>query len=113
EYLSLRARGALKRGEYRRAAGLVAEISQQFPSSAYAPDARYCRAFALYRLGDMRALRDALNALQDTRGYRTASLQHDAPVLAMRIRSALAAQGDGDARRAVSQAAAQPGTPCD
>jgi len=108
-----RAREALNRGEYRRAAELFGEITQKFPSSVYATDARYWRAFALYRLGDMGALREALNALQDTRGYRTASLQNDAPVLAMRIRSALAAQGDGDARRAVSQAAAQPGTPCD
>jgi HEAT repeat protein len=107
------AREALNRGEYRRAADLFGQITQKFPGSVYATDARYWRAFALYRLGDMPALREALTALQDTRGFRTASLQSDAPVLAMRIRSALAAQGDGDARRAVSQAAAQPGTPCD
>jgi HEAT repeat protein len=108
------AREALNRGEYRRAAQLFAEITQKFPSSAYASDARYWRAFALYRIGSSNDLRDALAALRDSgRGYRQASLQTDAPVLAARIQSALAAQGDGDARRAVSQAASQPGAACD
>jgi len=108
------AREALNRGEYRRAAQLFGDISQRFPNSAYASDARYWRAFALYRLGSTSDLRDALAALQDSgRGYRQVSLQTDAPVLATRIRGALAAQGDGDAKRAVNQAAAQPGTACD
>jgi len=108
------AREALNRGEYRRAAGLFGDITQKFPNSVYASDARYWRAFALYRLGGSTDLRDALNALQDSgRGYRQASLQTDAPVLATRIRGALAAQGDADAKRFVSAAASQPGGACD
>ena len=108
------AREALNRGEYRRAAQLFGDISQKFPNSVYSNDARYWRAFALYRIGSSNDLRDALAALKDTgRGYRQASLQTDAPVLAARIQSALAAQGDGDARRVVNQTASQPGAPCD
>jgi len=108
------AREALNRGEYRRAAGLFSDITQKFPNSVYASDARYWRAFALYRLGGSSDLRDALNALQDSgRGYRQASLQTDAPVLATRIRGALAAQGDVDAKRFVNAAASQPGGACD
>jgi HEAT repeat protein len=108
------AREALNRGEYRRAAALFGDITQKFPNSAYASDARYWRAFALYRLGGAADLRDALNALQDSgRGYRQASLQTDAPVLATRIRGALALQGDTDAKKFVSAAASQPGGACD
>jgi len=43
------AREALNRGEYRRAAELFGDITQRFPNSAYAADARYWKAFALYR----------------------------------------------------------------
>jgi HEAT repeat protein len=108
------AREALNRGEYRRAAQLFGEITQKFSNSAYATDARYWRAFALYRLGGQNDLREALNSLQDSgRTYRQASLQTDAPVLATRIRGALAAQGDGAALKAVSQAATQSGAACD
>jgi HEAT repeat protein len=108
------AREALNRGEYRRAAALFGDISQKFPNSVYSSDARYWRAFALYRLGGAADLREALKALQDSgRGYRQASLQTDAPVLATRIRGALAAQGDPDAKRFVNSAASQPGAACD
>jgi HEAT repeat protein len=107
------ARTALNRGEYRRAADLFGEINQKFPNSAYASDARYWRAFALYRLGGRDDLRTALVALQDSgRGFRQASLQTDAPVLAARIRGALARDGDQDAQRDLRAQAAQPGA-CD
>ena len=108
------AREALNRGEYRRAAQLFGDITQKFPNSAYANDARYWKAFALYRIGGNSDLHDALNVLKDSsRGYRQQSLQTDAPVLATRITAALAAQGDGDAKRALSDKAAQPGAACD
>ncbi|HEY4734517.1 MAG TPA: HEAT repeat domain-containing protein, partial [Gemmatimonadaceae bacterium] len=108
------ARQALNRGEYRRAAQLFGDIGQKFPNSVYAADSRYWRAFALYRIGGSSDLRDALASLQDTgRAYRTVSLTSDAPVLATRIRAALAAQGDPNARKAVSDAATQSGTACD
>jgi HEAT repeat protein len=107
------ARESLNRGEYRRAAQLFGDITQKFPNSVYASDARYYRAFALYRLGGTSDLHEALNTLQTSASYRQASLQTDAPVLATRIRGALAAQGDGVAMRAVNEAAAQPGATCD
>ena len=108
------AREALNRGEYRRAAQLFGDITQKYPNSVYAADARYWKAFALYRIGSTSDLRDALNVLQDSgRSYRQASLQSDAPVLATRIRGALAAKGDADAKRAVNDAATQPGGACD
>src|SRR6185503_560218 len=108
------ARQALNRGEYRRAAQLFGDITQKFPNSAYAADARYWRAFALYRIGGTNDLREALTSLQDSgRAYRTVSLTTDAPVLATRIRAALAAQGDASAKKAVSDAASQPGAACD
>jgi HEAT repeat protein len=107
------ARETLNRGEYRRAAQLFGDITQKFPNSVYASDARYWRAFALYRIGNTSDLRDALASLQDnSKGYRQASLQADAPALAARIRGALAAQGDPQAR-AQLVAASQPGDACD
>ena len=108
------AREALNRGEYRRAAQLFGDITQKFPNSVYATDSRYWKAFALYRIGGNGDLRDALATLQDTgASFRTRSLQADAPVLATRIRAALAAQGDGDSRKFLSQTASQSGTACD
>jgi HEAT repeat protein len=108
------AREALNRGEYRRAAQLFGDITQKFPNSVYAADARYWRAFALYRLGGTSDLHEALNVLQDTgSSFRQARLSTDAPVLATRIRGALAAQGDGQARKALNEAASQPGAACD
>src|SRR5436305_3782917 len=108
------AREALNRGEYRRSAELFGDITQRFPNSVYASDARYWKAFALYRIGSNSDLRAALVSLQDSgRSFRSASLSNDAPVLATRIRAALAAQGDTNAPRQVSQPAVQPGSPRD
>jgi HEAT repeat protein len=107
------ARVALNRGEYRHAADLFGEISQKFPNSVYATDARYWRAFSLYRIGGREDLRVALVALQDSgRGFRQQSLQTDAPALAARIRGALARSGDESAKQALEAAASQPGA-CD
>ena len=108
------ARETLNRGEYRRAAQLFADISQRFPNSVYAADARYWRAFALYRIGAINDLRDALSALEGAGpGYRQASLQADAAELTARIRGALAVQGDRNAAAAISRTAANSGDPCD
>jgi HEAT repeat protein len=108
------ARQALNRGEYRRAAQLFGDISQRFPNSVYAADARYWRAFALYRIGDGGDLREALAALQNPSGvYRQASLQTDAAALAARIRGALAAQGDPVAREQLGRVASDHTETCD
>jgi HEAT repeat protein len=108
------ARQTLNRGEYRRAAQLFGDISQRFPNSAYAADARYWKAFSLYRIGTANDLREALRALEsDNRRFHTASLQTDAATLAARIRGALAQLGDVRARTTVETTAAQQGEPCD
>jgi HEAT repeat protein len=108
------ARETLNRGEYRRASQLFGDISQRFPNSVYAADARYWRAFALYRIGGTADLRDALTALQDKgRPYRQASLQADAAALAARIRAALAAQGDPQAREQLGRVASDHSETCD
>lgn len=108
------ARETLNRGEYARAADLFSSITQRFPNSAYASDARYWRAFALYRIGGTNELHAALAALQENnRGYRQASLQADAGALAARIRGALAMKGDPNAARDVKSDATQSGEACD
>jgi HEAT repeat protein len=108
------ARQTLNRGEYRRAAQLFGDITQRFPNSAYAADARYWKAFALYRIGGANELREALNALNgDSRRYYQASLKADAATLASRIRGALAQLGDARAVTEVERAAGAQGVPCD
>ena len=108
------ARQTLNRGEYRRAAQLFGDITQRLPNSAYAADARYWKAFALYRIGGTGDLRDALAALDsDGRRYYQASLKADAATLASRIRGALAQRGDVRSITMVERTAGQQGEPCD
>ena len=108
------ARQTLNRGEYRRASQLFGDITQRFPNSAYAADARYWKAFALYRIGGANELREALAALNgDGRRYHQASLKADAATLASRIRGALAQLGDARAVTEVERAAGTQGVPCD
>src|SRR5438067_458578 len=57
------ARDALNANNFRRAADLFGQITTRFPSSAYAAEALYYRAFALYRLGGDADLKDALKTL--------------------------------------------------
>src|SRR5688572_1242973 len=57
------AREALNDEEYRRATRLFLQITDRYPRSAYAAQALYFRAFALYRLGGESDLRDAIAAL--------------------------------------------------
>ncbi|HEY8484467.1 MAG TPA: HEAT repeat domain-containing protein [Longimicrobiales bacterium] len=100
------AREALNRGDYRLAAKLFAEIVERFPDSSYAPDALYWQAFALYRIGGSDDLRNALRALelQRTR-YPQAATRGDADALAVRIRGALAWQGDAKAAKELFEVA--------
>ena len=53
----------LARREYRPAADSLASVSARFPRSELAADARYWRAMALYGVGDVAALRQALTEL--------------------------------------------------
>lgn len=99
-------REAINRGDFRRAAELFEEISDDYPRSQYAADALYWRAFALYREGDEDDLREALRALDRQRSrFPRASTIGDARQLAIRIRGALAQQGDVESAEEVSRAA--------
>lgn len=106
------AREALNRGEYRRASQLFDQIAKSYPNSVYAGDARYWKAFALYRIGSADDLREALNTLQTGTGKYSHALDVDAPALATRINGALAARGDTRAIALVSHEAST-GTSCD
>jgi len=107
------ARETLNRGEYRRASELFDQIAQKYPSSAYASDARYWKAFALYRIGSTEDLREALRTLEKGNGRYSEALQVDAPTLATRIRGALAARGDARAATVVQREASETGATCD
>ena len=108
------ARELLNRGEWRRAAAIFREIPQRHPNSAYAADALYWQAFALYRIGGSTELRDALAVLDTQRGrYPGARTQSDAAALATRVRGALAARGDATAAAQISRTASDSTTRCD
>lgn len=103
-------REAINREDFRRAAALFAEISRRYPRSEYAEDASYWRAFALYRIGREDDLREALRALKSQKDkFPKAKTTGDANTLAVRIRGALARQGDASAAEAVSSAASESG----
>ena len=62
------AREALSRGDYKRAAEIFHQIPARYPQSAYAGQALYYEAFALYRSGgddELNTARDRLNQLKD------------------------------------------------
>jgi HEAT repeat protein len=107
------ARETLNRGEYRRAATLFDQITQRYPKSAYAADALYWRAFALYRSGSEADLRDALRALAAQRAqYPKAGTTTDANALEVRIHGALAQRGDASSAAAVSSSASSTPSSC-
>ncbi len=132
------ARESLNAGEYRRAAQLFAQIAQKYPASQYRSDANYWRAFALYRIGGIADLHEALQALDSagaidasaatrkaitdatapatTRAFASSgarSSDGEAAVLAMRIRGALAARGDATAAAQLARSADASATSCD
>ena len=100
------AREALNRGDYRRAADLFARIPEAFPRSGYAADALYWQAFALYRVGGSRQLREARDALRRQRErFPDAATRGDAASLDLRIQGELARQGDREAAEEVRRVA--------
>lgn len=119
------ARESLNSGDYRRAAQLFAEIERMYPTSAYRSDAAYWRAFALYRVGGIADLHEALRALDSVQistsaivarvtanAVRTGlrSSQMSSALLATRIRGALAARGDAAAAAQVARQVADGGS---
>jgi hypothetical protein len=100
------ARQALDRRDYSRAAELFARVPSRFPRSAYAGDAYYWNAFALYRIGGTSQLHAALDALDAQRGsHPKAATRGDAQALERRIEGELARRGDQDAAIRVARAA--------
>ncbi|HET7458742.1 MAG TPA: HEAT repeat domain-containing protein [Gemmatimonadaceae bacterium] len=96
------AKDALNDGDWRRAASLFHRVTDRYPRSAAAGDALYWEAFALYRIGDERALRDALGRLDVQRSrFPNASTAADAKTLATRIQGRLAQLGDAGAAGSV------------
>lgn len=106
------AREALNRGDYRRAAQLFNDLTQRYPSSAYAYVGAYWEAFSRYRIGTTEELRAAERALRGLSSRSTSAngwRGDDADVngLRTRIRGALAMRGDSDAADLVEQTARQ------
>ena len=105
------ARELLNRNDHRRAAELFDQIATRYPRSAYAADALYWRAFALYRSGGEPELREALRSLASQRSrYPKAATIGDAKALEVRIQGALARRGDPNASAEVSDRAVKPTT---
>jgi HEAT repeat protein len=101
-------REALNRDDFGRAAALFAQIVSRYPKSAYAADALYWRAFALYRSGSESDLREALRALGRQRSdYPRATTTADASALEVRIHGELAKRGDPTSAAVVSKSAGE------
>ena len=89
------ARKALSNDSYRRAADLFRRIRDQYPKSAYTPDAPYWEAFALQRMGGKVELTAALEALElQGERFPRASTHGDAMALRTRVEGQLARLGD-------------------
>jgi HEAT repeat protein len=97
----------LDNGDFREAAQLFARIAERYPRSAYASDALYYRAYALFRAGGTSSLNSALSALEDlNRLYPSSSANRgDAGPLRIRICGELARRGDEACAREVVTAA--------
>jgi HEAT repeat protein/TolA-binding protein len=88
------AREALSRGDYKRAAEIFHRIPERYPQSAYAGQALYYEAFALYRSGgddDLNTARDRLNQLKER---FPAIAKKDGASLLTRVCGELAKRGD-------------------
>ncbi|MFN0099483.1 MAG: HEAT repeat domain-containing protein [Gemmatimonadaceae bacterium] len=108
------ARTQLNRGEWRKSATLFAQVTNRTPASAYAADALYWQAFALYRIGGMQELRDALAALDARKSrFPRAGNADEAESLGTRIIGALAQRGDASAQTRLRSQATAAASACD
>lgn len=112
------AREALNRGDYRRAAQLFNDLTQRYPSSAYAYVSGYWEAFSRYRIGtteELKAADRALRAIADSPAPRSRGWRDDTDVngLRTRIRGALAMRGDSGAADQLEETARKAGSSCD
>lgn len=106
----------LNRGDYRKAAAMFKDIPVRYQYSAYAPEAMYWQAMALYRVGNTPDLQEALTvleALKQKYPNTRARAQRDVPELSTRIAGTLSSRGLGGedlVKRALAQGA---GNSCD
>jgi len=101
------ARETLNRNSYRRAAEMFREVYRRYPQSSYAAQSLYYQAFALYRSGRERDLRDAeraLSRLQREYAESEGALK-EAEALLARVQGELARRGDREAAEEVAATA--------
>ncbi|HEX9127723.1 MAG TPA: tetratricopeptide repeat protein [Gemmatimonadaceae bacterium] len=99
------AREALSRGDYKRAAEIFHQIPARYPQSAYAGQALYYEAFALYRSGgddELNTARDRLNQLKER---FPAISKKDGASLLTRVCGELAKRGDESCAMSIDSAA--------
>ena len=99
------AREALSRGDYKRAAEIFHRIPERYPQSAYAGQALYYEAFALYRSGgddDLSTARDRLNQLKVR---FPAIMKKDGDPLLTRVCGELAKRGDQQCAASIGETA--------
>jgi HEAT repeat protein len=93
-------REMLSRQDYSRAAAKLGEMIAKYPNSRNVTAASYWQAFALYRVGTMETLRNALKILEanaQTFQYSNSSYRNDAPSLHARVLRALAERNENGA----------------
>jgi HEAT repeat protein len=88
------AREALSRGDYKRAAEIFHRIPEQYPQSAYAGQALYYEAFALYRSGGDDELSTARDRLTQLKQRFPSIAKSDGASLLIRVCGELAKRGD-------------------
>lgn len=103
------AREALNRRRYEQATELFEELRDEFPRSGYVADSYYWQAFALFREGGARELREASRLLSvQRREHSDAGTRRDADALMVRIDAQLARRGDADAAAVIAETASGP-----
>ena len=120
------AREALSRGDYKRAAEIFHRIPERYPQSAYAGQAMYYEAFALYRSGGDDDLSTARDRLKQLKVKFPAIAKQDGALLLTRVCGELAKRGDQECAKSTYDAAEggndvvggetrtiQPGRSCD
>ncbi|MDP9277972.1 MAG: outer membrane protein assembly factor BamD, partial [Gemmatimonadota bacterium] len=99
------AREALSRGDYKRAAEIFHRIPERYPQSAYAGQAMYYEAFALYRSGGDDDLSTARDRLKQLKVKFPAIAKKDGALLLTRVCGELAKRGDEDCAKSISDSA--------
>ena len=101
------AREALNESEYRRAADFYAQAYDSDTQGDLAGECLYWQAFSLYRIGEMKDLRKAVDLLElHQKKHREASTFADAEALKSRIYGEMARRGDAGAAREIHEAVA-------